>query len=180
MRFAFPFPRAATRPVPAQPPLTTLGTQGPDATLTALTTSADGLTDLIAAARLETYGPNVIAHEQPTAWYVLLLENLANPFVLVLVLIGVVSFLTGDTPGTITVGIMTVISVLMRFIQEYRSSKAAEALRALVRTTATVTRRREYAHEGVASTAAPERLEVPFEQIVPGDFVHLAAGDMVP
>jgi Mg2+-importing ATPase len=181
MRFAFARSRSGPTPgAPALPGLAALGCQPAEAALAELTTGPTGLTDLDAAARLTTYGPNVIAHEQPAAWYVLLLENLANPFVLVLVLLGFVSFITGDIPGTLTVGVMAVISVLMRFFQEFRSSKAAEALRALVRTTATVTRRREYAHEGVVSTGAPERTEVPFEQIVPGDFVHLAAGDMVP
>lgn len=176
-----------TRPRPTSPAaaatlptLAALATSAPPAALSALSSGADGLTDLDAAARLEQYGPNVIAHERPAAWYQLLLENFANPFVLVLFLIGFVSFVTGDMPGTITVAVMAFISILMRFIQEFRSSKAAEALRALVRTTATVTRRRAYAHEGVASIADPARVEVPFEQIVPGDVVHLAAGDMVP
>jgi Mg2+-importing ATPase len=62
---------------------------------------------------------------------------------------------------------MVVVSVVMRFLQEYRSSKAADTLRRMVLTTATVSR------DG-------QRCEVPFQDLVPGDIVHLSAGDMVP
>jgi Mg2+-importing ATPase len=67
---------------------------------------------------------------------------------------------------------MVGISVLLSFTQEYRSSKAAEKLKAMVRNTATVTRR--------ASDGHSERIEVPVGELVAGDIVHLAAGDMVP
>jgi Mg2+-importing ATPase len=73
---------------------------------------------------------------------------------------------------------MVAVSVVMRFLQEYRSSRAAEALRAMVRTTATVTRR--YARDDRPDGFVAARCEVPFEEIVPGDIVHLSAGDMVP
>src|SRR6185312_3856767 len=64
------------------------------------------------------------------------------------------------------------ISAGLSFTQEYRASKAAEKLKAMVRNTATVTRR--------ASDGHSERIEVPVGELVSGDIVHLAAGDMVP
>jgi Mg2+-importing ATPase len=157
-----------------------LATAPTDELFTTLGADAAGLTDLEAERRLKAHGPNVVAHERPQTWYALLFESFANPFVFVLILLGGVSFLTDDIPATITVSVMVVISVVMRFFQEYRSSKAAEALRALVRTTASVTRRRTFEHEGLHSTEPPRRVEIAFEDIVPGDLVHLAAGDMVP
>ncbi len=70
---------------------------------------------------------------------------------------------------------MVTVSGLLRFWQEYRSSKAAEALKAMVRTTATVLRRSSY------ERAIRGRLrEVPMRELVPGDIVQLSAGDMVP
>jgi len=114
---------------PALPALSALAAQPPESALDTLTTQSIGLTDQEAERRLDFYGGNVIAHEQPQRWYALLLENFANPFVLVLILLGAVSFLTGDVRATVTVAVMVIISVLMRFIQEFRSSKAAEALR---------------------------------------------------
>jgi Mg2+-importing ATPase len=108
----------------------------------------------------------------------MLLNNFRNPFILVLFVLGSVSFATGDLKGTAVVTVMVVVSVVMRFLQEFRSSRAAEALRAMVSTTATVTRR--YAREDEEEELVAVRREVPFEELVPGDIVHLSAGDMIP
>src|ERR1019366_9619853 len=88
------------------------------------------------------------------------------------------SYATGDPRGTAVVSVMVLVSVVMRFLQEFRSSRAAEALRAMVRTTATVTRR--YAHDANTELVVSDKREVPFEDLVPGDLVHLSAGDMIP
>jgi Mg2+-importing ATPase len=155
-----------------------IATQDWPAVWQGLDASAEGLTDSQVEVRLERDGPNVIARERPRPWYALLVGNFGNPFILVLILLGVVSFITGDERATITVAVMVVLSVLMRFAQEFRSSHAAEALRRLVRTTATVTRR-VIAETGETSVQS-RRVEIPFEQLVVGDLVHLSAGDMVP
>lgn len=68
---------------------------------------------------------------------------------------------------------MVIISVLMRFIQEYRSNKAAEKLKALVSTKATVLRR-------PSPDSETKSYEINMKSIVPGDIIHLSAGDMVP
>ncbi|MFX8539157.1 hypothetical protein ABTL98_18890, partial [Acinetobacter baumannii] len=52
-------------------------------------------------------------------------------------------------------------------------SAAAEALKAMVRTTATVLRRG-------SATSNPEAFEIPMREIVAGDIVRLSAGDMIP
>jgi Mg2+-importing ATPase len=144
----------------------------------ALDTVPEGLTEPEVQERLETYGRNTVAHERATAWPRMLLNNFRNPFVLVLFVLGSVSYATGDLKGTAVVSVMVVVSVVMRFLQEFRSSRAAEALRAMVRTTATVTRR--YAQDAASASVVSEKREVPFEDLVPGDIVHLSAGDMIP
>jgi Mg2+-importing ATPase len=138
--------------------------------LVTLGTCRDGLTAREVRRRHRRFGPNRVAHEKAPSWLRLLGNNFRNPFVLVLVAISAVSYFTGDEPAVIVIGIMVAVSVLMRFLQEYRSSKAAEKLRTLVRTTATVQRR----------GALSEKREVPFEDLVPGDILHLSAGDMIP
>jgi P-type Mg2+ transporter len=137
-----------------------------------------GLTPADVRARLDEYGTNVVAHERPRPWYLLLLGNFRNPFILVLLLLGVVSFATGDVRGTVVVSVMVAVSVVMRFLQEYRSSRAAEALRAMVQTTATVTR--QLPRSDNDDTLVSAKHEVPFDALVPGDTVHLSAGDMIP
>ena len=62
------------------------------------------------------------------------------------------------------------LSVGLTFFQEWRSSQAAERLRALITTNTTVMRMNQ----------APEKREVPLADLVPGDIVLLSAGDMVP
>jgi len=152
----------------------------------ALNTQSSGLTSEEAEHRLETVGRNDVAQDKPPAWYTMLLTNFKNPFVLVLIILGLVSYFSGDLRATIVVLIMVVISIVMRFLQEYRSSRAAEALRQMVQTKATVKRsdapENEQNNQNNANTKPkPNRKsEIPIEELVPGDIVYLSAGDMVP
>ena len=149
----------------------------------------DGLTGIEADAIRETSGPNSMDHERPMPWWVHLWHCYANPFNLLLTLLSVVSYLTEDVKATIVIGSMVVLSTLLRFVQESRSSRAADRLKEMVTTTATAMRR------DVSQLAAPEasryfgielavrparRVELPIRDLVPGDIVALAAGDMVP
>ncbi|RIJ77386.1 magnesium-translocating P-type ATPase [Nakamurella silvestris] len=140
-----------------------------------------GLTPAVVSERQQRYGPNVVGHSRPTPAVVQLLATFGNPFILVLLFLAVVVYLTDVTfadpadgasyKGVITIATMVLISALLRFWQEYSTGRSAEALLAMVRTTTAVTRYRD----GLAVTA-----EIPIEQVVPGDVVQLAAGDMLP
>lgn len=141
----------------------------------------DGLTQFEASARLDRWGPNAVRHQRPPSPVVQYLRTLTNPFILILIGLVAIMFVTDvlladpaegpDWTGVITISTMVLVSSVMRFWQEYRSSRAAEKLAALVRTTAAVTRR----VDGVPVTG-----ERPIEEIVPGDIIELAAGDMIP
>jgi len=145
-----------------------------------LKTSGHGLTDAEVTERLEQYGKNAVAREKQLTWYHLLLSNFKNPFILVLVVLGTVSYLTDDISATIVVSIMVALSVGMRFMQEYRSNRAAEALRTMVRTNATAKRIHQIENEEGEVESVKEKCEVPFEELVPGDIIYLSAGDMIP
>lgn len=132
-----------------------------------LQTSPAGLSSEEAEERLKRYGPNVIAREKRMTFFIRLWENLKNPLVILLSLLGLVSFLTGDLRATIVILVMVLLGIVLRFVQEARADSAAEKLRAMVSTTATVLR------DGV-------KREVPLQEIVPGDIIYLSAGDMVP
>ena len=149
----------------------------------------DGLTLAeVDAIRLRT-GPNEVEHEKPLPWWLHLWHCYANPFNLLLTVLAVISYLTEDAKATIVIGSMVVISTLIRFVQERRSNRAAERLKAMVSNTATVIRRRDSADHGehaVPASAAPpngdvsQRLEVPIKDLVPGELIVLSAGDMIP
>ncbi len=138
-----------------------------------LKSSPSGLSHNEARGRLRKYGHNEVAHEKPPTWYELLLNNVKNPFVVLMAILAVVSLFLGQYDSVVIIFFMIIVSVLMRFIQEFRSSKAAEKLRALVSTKATVIRR-------TTEEAQPESHEINMKLLVPGDIIHLSAGDMVP
>ncbi|MEO9214994.1 MAG: magnesium-translocating P-type ATPase [Rhodanobacter sp.] len=145
-----------------------------DELLAALETSPAGLDEEQIEARLHRDGPNEVSHEKPPHWSRQLLRAFKNPFIIVLLVLAVVEvFVTpDDLSGPIIIAVMVAISVLLNFSQEFRSSRAAENLKAMVRNTATVTRK--------ASDGHSEQIEVPVVELVAGDIVHLGAGDMVP
>ena len=149
-----------------------------DAALTALGTRRSGLAADEVERRRTRVGRNEVAHEKPPAWYVQLYHAFANPFNLLLAALAVVSGVTGDREVVVIIGMMVMLSAGLRFVQEYRSSKSAEALRALVRTSATVEREGDDFPAG--NTPAARRREIPMDELVPGDIVYLSAGDMVP
>ncbi|MFC9587348.1 magnesium-translocating P-type ATPase [Streptomyces yangpuensis] len=136
--------------------------------------SPAGLTRAEATLRLERHGPNVVAQERAPRWYVQLAKAFRNPFIAVLVLLAAVMYWQDPAdPGVVILSVMVGISGLLRFWQEYRSGRAAEALKQLVTTTCAVQRR-------AGSGCVPTTLEVPMDQVVPGDVVKLAAGDLIP
>jgi P-type Mg2+ transporter len=104
------------------------------ALLEQLRTRITGLTEEEVRDRRAVHGPNAVAHERSTPWPMLLVNNLKNPFIGVLVLLGAVSYATDDLKGTVVVSVMVLVSVVMRLLQEYRSSKAADTLRSMVLT----------------------------------------------
>jgi len=142
--------------------------------LAALETTTAGLDEEQIDARLHRDGPNEVSHEKPPHWSRQLLRAFKNPFIIVLLVLAVVQIFAtpDDLSGPIIIAVMVAISVLLNFTQEFRSSRAAENLKAMVRNTATVTRK--------ASDGHSEQIEVPVVELVAGDIVHLGAGDMVP
>jgi len=160
-----------------------------DSLLENLNTSLDGLSDIQSQIRLEKMGPNEIAHEKPPKWYIQLFRTFQNPLVILLISLAIIAWLTGDTKAPVIILSMVVFSVVLRFSQEFRSSQAAEKLREMVHTTATVSRRdpRKDISPGLAKELGltlnldvPKRQEIPIQFLARGDVISLAAGDMIP
>ena len=155
-----------------------------DNILSKFQSSLSGLTQENAKSRLEQYGKNEVAREKVPSAFVQLLLAFKNPFIFVLLTLAIVSFVTDywlplqsgeetDLTGIIIILTMVTLSGLLRFWQEFRSNRAAEALKSMIRTTATVLRRPN-------KNMPAEHIEVPLSDIVPGDIVFLSAGDMIP
>lgn len=132
-----------------------------------LRTSINGLSSEDAKERLEEYGENRVDAQKPTPAWLLFIEGFKDPFVLVLAALAIVSFVTSDYEAAIVMLVMILASVIITFVQEYRSQKASLALKELIENTCAVTR------DGRTK-------EIPMDEVVPGDIVTLATGDMIP
>jgi Mg2+-importing ATPase len=142
-----------------------------------LETKETGLDEEQVELRQHEYGVNEVVHEKAPAWYVQFFQAFINPFIAVLIVIAIISFIMdvmlakpgeGDFKTVIVVGVMVMLSSFLRFWQEFRSNKAAEQLKSMVKTTATVLRLGE-----------PKK-EIEIKELVPGDIIFLSAGDMIP
>lgn len=135
--------------------------------LAQLSTRPEGLTAAEAASALQRFGTNTLALSRRThpAWQ--LLRMLVSPLSLLLMALATASWLTGEARGAVVIVAMVVLSTLLSFVQERRSSQAAEKLKALVSTRIRVQR-----------DGRDEDLDVAL--VVPGDVVHLAVGDIIP
>ncbi|MCL2469521.1 MAG: magnesium-translocating P-type ATPase [Alphaproteobacteria bacterium] len=125
----------------------------------------------------DKFGLNKMSQHEGESILKRLISAFINPFTAVLFALACISFFTDfafvspeDRELTTVVIILTMvfISGTLRFVQEYRSDKAAERLKAMVKTTTNVLR----AEQG--------KIEIPLEDVVVGDIISLAAGDMVP
>lgn len=135
--------------------------------VSSLNSTTSGLTNKDASDRFEQFGPNLVVKEKKISILGRFWEELKNPLVLLLIALGIISYLTGDIRATVMIIIMVVLGVVLRNVQESRADVAAEKLKELVSTTAAVSR------DG-------QRKEISLEEIVPGDIVFLSVGDMVP
>lgn len=116
----------------------------PESALGLVDAHRNGLTATEAQARLEQWGPNLVRHQRPPRPIVQYLRTLRNPFILILIGLVAIMFVTdvlladpeegADWFGVLTISTMVLVSSVMRFWQEFRSSRAAERLAALVRT----------------------------------------------
>ena len=138
----------------------------PSDCLARLAAREGGLTGEEAEERLRQAGPNEVGQKQG-GFLAGLFRRFANPLVIQLLIIAGVSFLMGDMRAGIVVCCMIAISTALSVIQEERSGRAVERLKAMVRTSVNALR------DG-------KELEVPLADIVPGDIVVLDAGSLVP
>ena len=151
----------------------------PEQALARLQSQATGLTDGEAALRLARDGPNEVQHETPLPGWLRLWRCYLNPFNLLLTVLALLSLGSGDDKATVVIGVMVVLSTTIRFVQEGRSHRAAESLRAMVTNTATVLRRgADAAADAPPAPRSPREIAV--RSLVAGDVVTLSAGDMIP
>lgn len=141
-----------------------------------LQTSPAGLGEGEVRARRARFGENALPAQKKRGAALRLLLAFANPFTAILLALALVSactdifFAAAGERNYVTVGVILVmvgVSGVLRFVQETKSSAAAEKLAGMVGSTACAVR-------------GGQAEEVPVSSLVPGDVVRLSAGDMIP
>ncbi|BDT59580.1 magnesium-translocating P-type ATPase [Massilia varians] len=166
--------RSRAQPHPAAPEPAALAALDAGAALRLLGTGADGLPSAEARMRLARHGPNTVARAQSRPAVLVFLSGFMRPLPLLLLVLAGLDLLTGEGFGAAMIAAMVLLSTVLGFVQEHRADRAAQRLRAMVRTTVRVRR------PGPEGDADGAEVEHPLEALVPGDVVLLAAGDPVP
>jgi P-type Mg2+ transporter len=137
-----------------------------DEAVAALASARAGLSPDEAARRLAAVGPNALRSHGTRALSVLG-RQLRNPLLVLLLAAALTSAFVGERTDALIIFLISGLSVGLGFLNEYRSERAVEALHSQLRHTALVLR-------GGTATA------VDVTDVVPGDAVRLAVGDVVP
>jgi Ca2+-transporting ATPase len=127
----------------------------------------DGLSKDEAARRLDAHGPNELTEGRRRTPLAMFVDQFRDFMIVVLIVAAIVSGLVGEAADTIAIVVIVVLNAVLGFVQEWRAQRALAALKRMAAPSATVVR------AGVTRT-------VPARELVPGDRVRLAAGDVVP
>ncbi|HEX3228873.1 MAG TPA: magnesium-translocating P-type ATPase [Pyrinomonadaceae bacterium] len=128
---------------------------------------ASSLTSVEARNRLAQFGPNEPAAPRRTATVFQIVLLFANPLAIILLAASAIAAALGETINASIIVLMVLLSVALNFIQTFRSQRAVDRIRKEVAPTATVLRDGNW-------------VEIPRREVVPGDVIRLAAGDLVP
>ena len=128
---------------------------------------ARGLTADEVQQRLQKYGPNALAAAKAEPAFKRFFKHYADYMQIVLVVAAVVSLLIGEYSTAILLALLTLFNAWLGYHQEGKAEAAAAQLSTMMKSVAKVRR------DGVI-------VEIPADQIVPGDIVVVDAGDRVP
>jgi magnesium-transporting ATPase (P-type) len=127
----------------------------------------NGLSSAEAAERLLRYGPNTLEERRRLSLPLKFLSRFRNPLVIVLLAAAVISALTGDLTSFIIISTIVLMSAALDTVQEFRAEQAAESLKV------SVSLKEQVLRDG-------KEVTVLGQDLVLGDVVLLAAGDLVP
>ncbi len=144
----------------------TAHTHQPDTTPAAPTDRTRGLSGVAATQRLAQFGPNAIADKPVPAWRQVAAKFWAPvPWMLEAVI--VLQLLLGRHLEALVIAALLAFNAAVAFVQERRAKDALALLRKQLHVKARVLRDGQWR-------------QIPAEQLVPGDIVHVRAGDLVP
>ncbi|HPY75052.1 MAG: magnesium-translocating P-type ATPase [Planctomycetes bacterium] len=153
-----------------------LATMTREELLETLETSRKGLLLDEVPTRQEKYGRNEIKYKKEKSVLQIILESFLSPFTLVLIVLACIAFTTEylfvakeskDLTSAVIIVSLVLVSATLEIVQKLKTKRSIENLDQMVEVTSSIIR------EGRAE-------EIPTEEIVLGDIIHLSAGDMLP
>lgn len=126
----------------------------------------DGLTKDQAKKQLETHGPNALSEGKKKSALIVFLEQLKDLLVFILIAAAVISMLSGNLESTLVIFAVIILNAILGTVQHFKAEKSLSSLKALSAPSAKVIR------DGV-------KIELPSQDVVPGDIVLLEAGDLI-
>lgn len=132
-----------------------------------LETSSTGLSEPEAQRRLKKYGPNALAEKPPKSTLMMLKEQIIDPMILILLGAAAFSAILNEWVEASVIFFIVVVNSIIGIIQEKKAQSSLAALKTMSAPTATVMR------------GGIEKI-IPASELVIGDLVLLASGDMVP
>lgn len=136
-------------------------------TLRALETSETGLSEEEARSRLRAFGVNVIDGKKGATAGEILMRQFANPPILILLAASAASLALKNLEDVVLIILVVLVNVALGFYQEYKAEQALGHLKT-------------YLEERVRVIRGEEEREIDVNELVPGDIVHLSAGNRVP
>ena len=132
-----------------------------------LASSAQGLTQKEALARLNAQGPNVIPDKGRRSLLTIIFAQFADLMILVLLAAALISGVIGDIQDTAAILVIVILNALIGAVQQFRAEKAVAALKEMSEPDSQVLRDNQL-------------VTIPTDDLVPGDVVLLEAGRQVP
>ncbi len=132
-----------------------------------LDTRKSGLSRKEAKKRLEEWGPNLLKEKKRETPLEIFSDQFKSFLILILIFAALFSLMIGNMLDFYAISAIIVLNALLGFIQEYRASKAIDALKKMISLKSLVVR------EG-------DDKEVPAKKLVPGDIIVIKAGDKIP
>ncbi len=132
-----------------------------------LNTSDKGLSRAEAERRLQRYGENELRAKIRLPLWLLFLSQFRELLILILILGGLVSYFIGNYRDGSIIFIIVFVNAIIGFIHEHKADKIIDKLKGLIRSPAKVVRNGEL-------------MEISQENLVPGDILHIEAGDKLP
>jgi len=126
-----------------------------------------GLSAAEAKLRLKTQGYNELPDKDKKTWLDILWSQFASPLLLILIFAAIVAGALGEVFDTAIIIFIVVVSVLLGFVQEYKSDKALSALK------------KYYSYKAVVQRGG-SKMQIDARELVVGDIVFVRLGDIVP